>query len=106
MAEKKFIDAEALTDYMLERYNDLCEKHGDYDHYTTGYGDAIDVIEIAPSADVVEVVRCCDCKHSTINGGDCNSIIVHYVRNEITQLNEAAYSRLDYCSYGERKEQT
>ena len=56
----RYIDAEALTDYMLERYNDLCEKHGDCDHYTTGYGDAIDVIEIAPTADVVpksEVVR-------------------------------------------------
>ena len=49
----RYIDAEALTDYMLERYNDLCEKHGDYDHYTTGYGDAIDVIEVAPTADVV-----------------------------------------------------
>ena len=49
----RYIDAEALTDYMLERYNDLCEKHGDYDHYTTGYGDAIDVIENAPTADVV-----------------------------------------------------
>ena len=56
----RYIDAEALTDYMLERYNDLCEKHGDYDHYTTGYGDAIDVIEVAPTADVVpraEVAR-------------------------------------------------
>ena len=56
----RYIDAEALTDYMLERYNDLCEKHGDYDHYTTSYGDAIDVIEVAPTADVApraEVAR-------------------------------------------------
>ena len=51
----RYIDAEALTDEMLEHYNDLCEKHGDYDHYTTGYGDAIDKIENAPTADVVEV---------------------------------------------------
>ena len=49
----RYIDAEALTDRMLERYDDLCEKHGDYDHYTTGYGDAIDAIENAPAADVV-----------------------------------------------------
>ena len=49
----RYIDAEALTDYMLERYSDFCEKYGDYDHYTTGYGDAIDVIEDAPTADVV-----------------------------------------------------
>ena len=49
----RYIDAEALTDHMLERYDELCEKHGDYDHYTTGYGDAIDAIENAPTADVV-----------------------------------------------------
>lgn len=49
----RYIDAEALTDSMLEHYNELCEKCGDYDHYTTGYGDAIDAIENAPTADVV-----------------------------------------------------
>lgn len=49
----RYIDAEVLTDHMLERYNDLCEKYGDYDHYTTGYGDAIDTIENTPTADVV-----------------------------------------------------
>ena len=49
----RYIDAEELTDHMLERYSDLCDKHGDYDHYTTGYGDAIDAIENAPTADVV-----------------------------------------------------
>ena len=49
----RYIDAEALTDYMLDRYNELCEECGDYDHYTTGYGDAIDAIENAPTADVV-----------------------------------------------------
>lgn len=49
----RYIDAEALTDHMLERYNELCEKYGDWDHYATGYGDAIDAIEKAPEADVV-----------------------------------------------------
>ena len=49
----RYIDAEALTDSMLEHYNELCEKYGDYDHYTTGYGDAIDAIENAPTEDVV-----------------------------------------------------
>lgn len=48
----RYIDADALTDYMLERYNDLCDKHGDYDHYTTGYGDAIDAVDNAPTAEV------------------------------------------------------
>ena len=56
----RYIDADALTDYMLERYSELCDKYGDWDHYATGYGDAIDAIEEAPTADVVpksEVAR-------------------------------------------------
>ena len=52
--------------------------------------DAVDIAEIMdsiPAADVVEVVRCKDCKHW--NNGDCYRI-------ELTRHN-------DYCSYGERK---
>lgn len=55
-----------------------------------GY-DAIEIlteIEFAPTADVVEVVRCKDCKHW--NKGDC-------YRLEMSMED-------DFCSYGERKE--
>lgn len=48
-----------------------------------------------PSADVVEVVRCKDCKHyTTDNGGGCNK--------ENGGLMFA--TETDFCSYGERKE--
>lgn len=62
----RYIDAEALTDSMLEHYNELCEKCGDYDHYTTGYGDAIDAIESAPTADVVPKSEVHDDHHKQV----------------------------------------
>jgi hypothetical protein len=48
-----------------------------------------------PSADVVEVVRCKDCKHyATDNGGVCNK------ENGGLMFS----TKTDFCSYGERKE--
>lgn len=98
----RYIDAEALTDYMLEHYNDLCEKHGDYDHYTTGYGDAIDAIENAPTADVVEVVRCKDCKYlQVINDG---KVYAKCTMTDFEFLPFGTDTREHYCSYGERRD--
>lgn len=51
----RYIDADKLVEQMLKRYQALVDEYGDYDHYTTGYDDAIDEIEVFPTADVVEV---------------------------------------------------
>lgn len=61
--------------------------------YADGWNAAIDMIENAPAADVVNVVRCKDCKHygGTTFGPIC--------RQWSTIL-----SPDDYCSYGERKD--
>lgn len=91
----RYIDAEALTDHMLERYNELCEKYGDWDHYATGYGDAIDAIENAPEADVVEVVRCKDCV--SFNGEICS------YHSDLYGEHEVMVEADDYCSYGRRE---
>ena len=56
-----------------------------------------------PTADVVEVVRCRDCKHNEDNGCDCNRTITHISRNYVCEVNEYKYIGLEYCSYGERK---
>ena len=56
----RYIDADALAEQMLNRYKALVNEYGDYDHYTTGYDDAIDEIESFPAADVApnrEVAR-------------------------------------------------
>lgn len=48
----------------------------------------------APAADVVEVVRCKDCKHLMFSDmyGECSQAHMGIVRPD------------DYCSYGERKD--
>ena len=56
----RYIDADALTEQMLNHYKALRAEYGDYDHYTTGYDDAIDTIGVFPTADVApksEVAR-------------------------------------------------
>ena len=59
---------------------------------------------VPATADMVEVVRCKDCKHSTLNCGDCSGIITMYRRDPVLELNVAEYIKLEHCSYGERKD--
>ena len=59
---------------------------------------------IAPTADVVEVVRCKDCKHHPNNGGDCDRSITHTSRDYLCEVNTYRYINIDFCSYGERSE--
>lgn len=55
-----------------------------------------DVI-FAPTADVVEVVRCKDCKHGSPNGKyGCR--VYHYRRYETHDMEPD-----DFCSYAERR---
>ena len=57
------------------------------------------VIAELPAADVVEVVRCKDCKHQE----DCEKQIVFWKRNHVLEQNEYQYNKIDFCSYGERR---
>ncbi len=54
---------------------------------------AIQAIKDTPAADVVEVVRCKDCKHFLSSGmyGECSQAHIRIVRPD------------GFCSYGERK---
>jgi hypothetical protein len=49
--------------------------------------------------DLVEVVRCKDCKYQD----DCAGQMVHTTRDYVLELNVSTYNKVDYCSYGERK---
>ena len=54
-----------------------------------------DCIKSVPAADVVEVVRCKDCKHSRkMTSGDYICVVDHRL----------AHNENDFCSYGERKD--
>ena len=86
---KEYIDREALI--------------AEYDRVHIGSaGGARKLMVDAPAADVVEVVRCKDCKYYS-EDGICD---VHseyedkYTRGYVVFMNGE-----DFCSYGERKEQ-
>lgn len=89
----------------MPRYTDIDKLIAEYDRVHIGPpGGARKLMEDAPIADVVEVVRCKDCKHNTDNGGDCDRTLIHTRRNLVTETNEYLYFKLNCCEYGERKE--
>lgn len=79
----RYIDADALL-----------KGHEDHELISTH------LIWNAPTADVVEIVRCKDCKHheGLLNNNDGNVLCwVHDI--------DVIVDRNGYCNYGERKEQ-
>ncbi len=66
--------------------------------FARGWNNAIEIINNAPAADVVEVVRCRDCKHSyRIDGA----------KKEYDCTKMSAFAKFfpgdHFCGYGERK---
>lgn len=59
---KEYIERGALEEKLNRRLEQLRKEYGNYDHYTDGFDEAVDIVEDEPAAaDVVEVVRCADC---------------------------------------------
>lgn len=98
MAE--YIEREALEIALNHRLNFLMAENGEYDHYTSGYDEAVDTVENFPSADVVPVARCRECKYKD----DCIRHIEFIGRNYVLEQNTYEYHPLSFCSYGERKD--
>lgn len=53
--QKEYIEREALEKDFNSRLNDLVAEYGRYDPYTRGFDEAVDRLEDALTADVVEV---------------------------------------------------
>ena len=51
----KYIDCEALEVDLNHRLNFLMGENGEYDHYTSGFDEAVTRVENFPSADVAPV---------------------------------------------------
>lgn len=95
----RYIDADKLKEKIeeIEWWND-----------STGFYDHIDIvhaydIDDTPTADVVEVVRCKDCKHLTVVNNESA-----YARCEKTGYIFWSFrtdTREHFCAYGERREQ-
>ena len=49
----RYINADLLTEIMRNRYDQICDTYGYHDLYASGYDDAVDAVENAPTADVV-----------------------------------------------------
>lgn len=102
----RYIDADKLVDYFKfayitdERYKDGKRKSEDEIYaYKVGYNEAIDNITLlAPTADVVEAVRCGECKWWKLS--EYNTFGIH-----ICQRFSGVRGEHDFCSRGEKKDE-
>ena len=83
----EFISREATIKHIKKVYCVGCNSYNGVRCRACGTGDAIDIIEDAPAADVAPVVRCKDCKH-------------RYSDSWCEYVDDDNF----YCAYGERKE--
>ena len=90
----RYIDADALLENLKNQYGEELGWQG-----TVNMSDVGMMIEDAPTADVVEVVRCKDCKYNAFQQPN-GTIHCHAKRNLICEFR----SPDDFCSYGERKD--
>lgn len=95
--EMEYIAREALLEQLkaMESYNTS-------PMYRRGYDDCVATVLNAPTADVVPVVRCKDCKWFVDNnGGEWYGCKMFQV---VRITPEDAPKPDDFCSYGERKD--
>lgn len=105
MVEKDYIDRGALQEIVYTRIKALEELYGAYDAYGSGYEECAETISEMPAADVVEVVRCKDCRYSVkynCKNDACYNFTICRRRDYYSEGVEED----DFCSYGERKEAT
>ena len=92
-----FISREATIKRIKEVYCVGCNSYHGVRCRACGTGDAIDMIEDAPAADVVPVVRCKDCKYLVNATVNANGFL-------ICDVSDMEIAPDDFCSYGEPKE--
>lgn len=104
MAEKEYIEREALIKACKKIIHDRWNETTAPVSWSHAYADFIDDIKEQPTADVVEVVRCKDCKW--------------YKESKLLEPNKFCFrlkdrngdpigynfSSNEFCSFGERKE--
>ena len=94
MAE--YIEREALEVALNHRLNFLMAENGEYDHYTSGFDEAVTRVENFPAADVAPVVRCKDCRWR--GREDC----AMFYRCECGEQHTWETDN-DFCSWGEKE---
>lgn len=103
MSKPKYIDADKLAIDLQHRCDVVCpytKAQRDVMCRACLLGDAIDTVEDQPAADVVEVVRCADCKYQEKGENECEAWNLCGYRPwlHIPTEDDA------FCSKGERKD--
>lgn len=107
---KGYIDKEKAIEAIRLTYCKDCNSYNGVRCRACEFDDAMSEIEGCPTADVVEVVRCKDCKYwehdkrSYNRGyhfGECTC--PHWEGSSVWDRHDTTID--DYCSQGERKEQ-
>ena len=93
----RYIDADKLVAWCMEIFQAQSAVAGKA--YVRALLDAVDS---CPTADVVEVVRCNNCKHLTVINH--KSIYARCEKTGYVFLPFATDTREHFCAYGERKE--
>ena len=91
-----YIDKELFKQDIKMRYCNNCARPNDIKCRACHVDDMLGEIEDAPTADVVEVVRCKDCKHMRKTMSRCYCLPVYGLK-QITDTDA-------FCSYGERRD--
>ena len=100
----RYIDADALYQTIDAWRKKLVLTYGEVDDYVECLGDVLDIVEDAPTEDVVKVVRCRDCEYWD-PGSPMATVIPTPCRCRLRRETDATTAE-DFCSYGRRKEKT
>ena len=94
----RLIDADALMQYIRNHDYQLVSRMGCVDKgmFTDGIEHGIN---IQPTVDAVEVVRCKDCKHWCYEYDDVGLCVT-----DVPDIDGVQRLADDFCSYGERKD--
>ena len=96
MAE--YIEREALMRRIKEIHCAECDSYHGVRCRACWVDDTLDYIDSEPAADVVEVVRCRDCKYGEVDDAD-------FPAQYLCKHNGADWNDENhFCSYGEQKE--
>lgn len=90
----RYIDADALKEAIKYYHSHTGDQSTNAEHYA--YGVVLKYIDRTPTANVVEVVRCKDCKYwTTKNDGYCSNMGALVLVGD---------KNSNFCGYGERKD--
>ncbi|MBE7039119.1 MAG: hypothetical protein E7398_00140 [Ruminococcaceae bacterium] len=89
----RYIDADRLI-------NEFTGNGGVFTYGPATVAAIVSRINLQPTADVEEVVRCEKCDYKD----DCARQMVHTTRDYVLEQNISTYNKVDFCSYGERRD--